>query len=81
MQETGENLIEKAFEQVTEEKSEEFEVKTGKLRMDSGRTTSNIREMSRMELLVEVLRGAHRMLGEADQSRYKEDIRSFLQGI
>jgi hypothetical protein len=47
MQETGENLIEKAFEQVTDEQTEAFRLKTSKLRMDSTQIASNIWEMSR----------------------------------
>jgi len=35
MQETGENLLEQAFEQVTDEQLEAFSFKTGKQRMDS----------------------------------------------
>lgn len=62
MQETGINLIEKAFEQVTDEQTEAFQLKTGKLRMDSTQIASNIREMSRLQLLVEVLQRVQRML-------------------
>jgi hypothetical protein len=40
MQETGINLIEKAFEQVTDEQTEAFQLKTGKLRMDSTQIAS-----------------------------------------
>jgi len=40
MQETGVNLIEKAFEQVTDEQAEAFQLKSGKLRMDSTQIAS-----------------------------------------
>lgn len=40
MQETGINLIEKAFEQVTDEQIEAFQLKTGKLRVDSTQIAS-----------------------------------------
>jgi hypothetical protein len=80
MQETGENLIEKAFEQVTDEQMEAFALKTGKLRMDSTQVASNIREMSRLQLLVEVLQRVHRMLKEEDQARYADVFAPYLQG-
>ena len=80
MQETGINLVEKAFEQVTDEQTKTFQLKTGKLRMDSTQIASNIREMSRLQLLVEVLQRVHRMLGEEDQERYKKDFEPYLKG-
>jgi hypothetical protein len=80
IQETGENLIEKAFEQVADKQTEAFQLKTGKLRMDSTQIASNIREMSRLQLLVEVLQRVHRMLSEEDQSRYKKELKPYLQG-
>jgi len=80
MHETGINLIEKAFEQVTDEQTEAFQLKTGKLRMDSTQIASNIREMSRLQLLVEVLQRVHRMLSEEDQKHYEKDFEPYLQG-
>jgi len=80
MQEKGINLIEKAFEQVTDEQTEAFQLKTGKLRMDSTQIASNIREMSRLQLLVEVLQRVHRMLDEADQKRCRKDFEPYLKG-
>jgi hypothetical protein len=53
---TGEDLVEKAFEQITDEQVRALELKTGKLRMDSTQVASNIRQMSRLQLLVEVVR-------------------------
>ena len=70
MQENGVNLIQQAFEQVTDKQVEAFKVKTGKQRMDSFQIASNIRQMGRVQLLVEVLQRVHRMLNEADQQRY-----------
>jgi hypothetical protein len=80
MQETGQNLIEVAFEQVTDEQIAAFELKTNNLRMDSTLIASNIREMSRLQLLVEVLQRVHRMLDEPDQQRYAEAFAPYLQG-
>ncbi|MFN3762074.1 MAG: transposase, partial [Anaerolineae bacterium] len=72
MQENGENLLEKAFAQVTDEQLRAFSLKTGKQRMDSTLLASNIRQMGRVQLLVEVLQRVHRMLSTADQERYAE---------
>jgi hypothetical protein len=80
MQRTGINLIEKVFEQVTDEQTKAFQLKTGKLRMDSTQIASNIREMSRLQLLVEVLQRVHRMLREEDQDHYREVFEPYLQG-
>jgi len=80
MQETGENLFEQAFEQVADEQIAAFELKTNKLRMDSTLVASNIRETSRLQLLVEVLQRVHRMLDETDQQRYAQEFEPYLKG-
>ena len=80
MQETGENLIEQAFEQVTDEQITAFGLKTGKVRMDSSEIASNICNMSRLHLLVEVLQRVHRMLSEIDRARYAEDFAPYVRG-
>ena len=80
MQENGVNLIEKAFEQVTDAQIQVYQLKTGKQRMDSTQIASNIREMSRLQLLVEVLQRVQRMLTEADQKEYAEAFAPFILG-
>lgn len=80
MQDTGENLYDQAFEQVTDEQVTAFELKTDKLRVDSTMIASNIREMTRLQLLVEVLQRVHRMLDEADRQRYAEAFEPYLRG-
>jgi len=77
---TGENLIEKAFEQVTDEQVKAYQLKTGKLRMDSTQIASNICETTRLRLLVEVLQRTHRMLDETDQAHYAEAFEPYLKG-
>jgi hypothetical protein len=80
MQEEGVNLIDQAFEQVTGEQLKAFEVKTGKQRMDSVQVASNIRQMGRVQLLVEVLQRVQRMLNETDQKHYVEEFSPYLKG-
>jgi hypothetical protein len=80
MQEKGINLIEQAFEQVTDEQIQVYQLKTGKQRMDSTQIASNMREMSRLQLLVEVLQRVQRMLKEEDQKGYAEAFTPFILG-
>ena len=77
---TGENLIDQAFRQVTDAQVEAFQLKTGRLRMDTTQIASNIRRMSRVQLLVEILQRVHRMLGKTDQAHYAEAFAPYLQG-
>jgi len=80
MQEKGENLLEQAFEQVTDEQLQAFCLKRGKQRMDSTLLASNIRQMGRVQLLVTVMQRVWRMLSEADRQRYGELFAPYLQG-
>ncbi len=80
MQKTGENLIEKAFEQVTDEQIAAYELKTDKQRMDSTAIESNIRKMSRLQLLVEVVKRTHRMLSGDDREQYADEFAPYQKG-
>ena len=80
IQETGINLLDQAFEQVTDEQIEAFQIKTGKQRMDSTQIGSNIRQMGRIQLLVTVIQRVQRMLSETDQAHYAEDLAPFVKG-
>jgi Transposase domain (DUF772) len=80
MQATGEDVLARAFEQVTDEQVVAFALKTNKLRMDSTQIASNIRQYSRLQLLVEVLLRLHRDLSEADQQAYGPEFEAYLKG-
>lgn len=80
MQATGENLMERAFVQITDEQLATFQLRSGQLRMDSSQIASNIRQMSRLHLLVEILQRVHRMLSDTDQEHYAEALAPYLQG-
>lgn len=80
MQQTGRNLIEQAFEHLTEEQCVAIGLKTSKMRMDSTYVASNIREYSRLQLLVEVIQRVYRMLSEVDQARYAIDFADYIRG-
>jgi hypothetical protein len=55
MQENGVNLLDRAFEQVTDEQLAAFHLKAGQQRMDNVMLGSNIRHRERLQLLVEVM--------------------------
>ncbi|MBE3143143.1 MAG: transposase [Planctomycetes bacterium] len=80
MQETGKNLLDQAFEQVTDEQITAYRIKTGRQRMDSTQVASNIRTMGRLQLLVEVLQRVHRMLTEEDKAHYSDLFAPYIQG-
>lgn len=80
MEEKGENLMEKTFEQITDDQIEAYQLRTGKQRVDSTQIASNIRNMSRLQLLVEVLQRVHRMFDEVDQAQYAQAFEPYLKG-
>jgi hypothetical protein len=80
MQEKGVNFLDRAFEQVTDEQLAAFELKTGIQRMDSTMVGSNIRQVGRLQLLVEVLQRVQRMLSAGDRAHYSEAFARYLQG-
>lgn len=79
-QATGQELLVQAFEQVTDEQVAAFSLQTSKLRMDSTQVASNIRQFSRLQLLVEVLQRVYRELSEADQQQYGPEFEPYLKG-
>ena len=75
----GINLIQKATEQITDEQIAQFKLKTGMQRMDSTQVQSNIRNMSRIQLLVEIIQRLHRILSLADQERYSSRFAAYIK--
>jgi len=69
---TGENLLEKVFDHLTEKQIKELKIKSDIQRTDSFQALSNIRSYSRIQLLIEVLIRLHRILSQEDQLRCKE---------
>ena len=69
---TGENLLEKAFDHLTQKQLKELKIKTDIQRTDSFQAASNIRRYSRLQLLVEMLIRIHRVITEEDQRKYEE---------
>ena len=67
--ECGINLLEKAFEHITDAQIIDLKVRTGMQRMDSTQIASNIVSASRLQLLVEAVQRVERILDEADRVR------------
>ena len=78
--ETGIDLMEKAFEQITDEHLEIVAVATGWQRMDSTQILSNLAEMSRLELLVAVLQAVHKQLPDGAQASWGKRWSVYLEG-
>lgn len=79
-QETGVNLMQKAFEQITDAQLEALSLETGWQRMDSTQLLSNLARMTRLELMVAVLQAVYRGLVETDQQRYGQGWEQYLEG-
>jgi len=77
--ETGANLLEQAFEQITDAQIIDIQVRTGMQRMDSTQIASNVVDASRLRLLVEAIQRVHRILSEVDQTRLAESFAPYIK--
>lgn len=77
--ENGINLLEKAFEAITDAQIVKLKVRTGMQRMDSTQIASNIVSASRLQLLVEAVQRVERILNEADKVRLGESLAPYTQ--
>jgi len=75
----GINLLEKAFEQITDKQLVELKIRTGVQRMDSTQIASNILDASRLHLLVEGIQRLHRIVDEVEQQRLSEWFTPYLK--
>jgi len=75
----GINLLEKAFERITDQQIMELKIRTGYQRMDSTQIASNILDASRLHLLVEGVQRLHRLLKLEDQERLASWFAPFIQ--
>ena len=80
LRESGENLIERVFEKITQEQMKKYEVKGNVQRMDSIQITSNIRQSSRLQLLIEIVQRVERMFKEEDKTKYEELLSPYMKG-
>jgi len=77
--ETGINLLEQAFEEITDAQIAKLKVCTGIQRMDSTQIASNIVNASRLRLLVEAIQRIHHILKEEDQERLAESFAPYIK--
>ena len=75
----GINLLEKAFERITDQQIMELKIRTGQQRMDSTQIASNILDASRLHLLVAGVQRLHRLLKPEDQERLTTWLTPFIQ--
>lgn len=75
----GINLLEKAFEHITDQQIVELKIRTGHQRMDSTQIASNILDASRLHLLVESIQRLHRLLQPEDPERLRAWFAPFMQ--
>ena len=75
---TGENLLERVFDALTQEQLETLEVQTTIQRADSFLAASNIRDYSRLQLLIEVLQRFVRGLSETDHDAVTDLMEPYL---
>lgn len=77
--EHGINLLEKAFEQVTDTQLTALKVRTGIQRMDSTQIASNIVSASRLQLLIEGLQRVERILSVSDKTRLADLLEPYTR--
>jgi hypothetical protein len=75
---TGENLLEKVFDSLTEKQLKELKVKTDIQRTDSFQAASNIRQYTRLQLLIEMLIRIYRVISKKDKVKYKELFEKYV---
>ncbi len=79
LKDTGEDLIEKVFCQLTVEQIKSFGVDTSVQRGDSFLVGSNIINYSRLQLLIEVLKRFVRILDTSDSDSYVKDVSVYTE--
>jgi hypothetical protein len=77
--EQGINLLEQAFEQITDAQITSLKVRTGMQRMDSTQIASNMVSASRLQLLVEGLQRVERILSETDKARLADEFAPYTR--
>ena len=76
---TGQNLIERVFDSLTQEQLKTLKIKTNIQRSDSFMAMSNIRSYSRTQLLIEMLIRLHRVLSDDDKKRFNDILSPYVK--
>jgi hypothetical protein len=77
--ETGENLLERVFDGLTEEQLKKLKIKKDIQRSDSFMAMLDIRNYGRVQLLVEMLIRLYRILKEEDKERFKDRLSEYTK--
>jgi hypothetical protein len=75
----GVNLLEEAFEQITDRQLAKLRVRMGMQRMDSTHIASNIASAHRLSLMVKALQRVEGMLHDADKVRLAETLAPYTR--
>jgi len=78
-QQTGINLIEQVFDNLTAQQIKQLSLKADIQRTDSTLISSNIRKYSRIQLLIEVLIRLERILDKSDKQLIGEQLKAYLE--
>jgi hypothetical protein len=76
---TSQDLIAQSIAQITDAQFQPFHFKTSWLRVDSTQVSSNICDVSRLHLAVEILKRVYRMLSGTDQVGYNNSFAPYLK--
>lgn len=76
---TGDNLLEHVFDNLTAQQLKTLKVKTSIQRTDSTFAASNIRNYTRLQLLVETLQRIERILDDKDRGRFRSHLESYVK--
>lgn len=76
---TGEDLIESVFDGLTQQQLKKFGLETNIQRTDSFLAASNVRDYSRIQLLVETIIRFYRVLSDADKEQFKEHFSDYIK--
>jgi hypothetical protein len=76
---SGNNLFATVFQQVTDSQMAKLKVRTDMQRLDSTMILSNIADLSRLELLVQLLQRLWRLLNAVDRERHKAVFEPYIK--
>jgi hypothetical protein len=77
-QDSGVNLFEEVFHETTLAEIKALGIDTSVQRMDSSLLSSNIKKMSRLELVIKVLQNFYHQLPEAERTRHSAKVKDYV---
>lgn len=77
---TGEDLVEQVFDKLTDEQLKKLGLKTSIQRTDSFLVDSNIRDYTRIQILVETIIRFYRVLSEQEKKQFIDRFSDYIKG-